>query len=70
MQTQNEARYDEIHQTVTLTYREDGRNTIETFKANDLLEAGMLTVAKQWRLTDNEWNYSALEGYTIGIERI
>ena len=65
----NYVQYDELTKTVSLHYREDGRSTIQTFKAADVAEAGMLTASKGWRLVGEHWEYSPLEGYTMNIER-
>jgi hypothetical protein len=63
------AQFDERNGTLTLHYKEGGRSTIETVKVGDLIDAGTLILARGWGFTAHTWDYSALDGHTIGIER-
>lgn len=63
------AQFDERNGVLTLHYKVGGRSTIESVKVGDLIDAGSLVLARGWSFTSHTWDYSALEGHTIGIEK-
>jgi hypothetical protein len=63
------ATFDERQGVATLHYKVNGKSTIETIKVGDLIDAGTLIMARGWQFTADAWNYSALDGYTVGIKR-
>lgn len=69
MEPRNEATYNEITRKLTLRYKDGTKTTIKTMDADSVLTASELIRSEGFRTVANDWSYSQLDGYSVGIER-
>lgn len=71
MERTSTADYDERTKTARVWDRETpNATTMSSFTADDVLEAGILVVARGWRMLDDQWSYNPLDGHEIRIARL
>lgn len=66
----SEADYNEGTKTLRIWDRDKPNATeMTSIKADSVADAGLFLVARGWRMVDEFWSYSALDGFSIKIEK-